>query len=109
MSQSAPIDLSKISILCVDDDQVIRSVIRFALQRHGCQDVVQAHGAEEALDLCAGRNFDLIICDFQMAPMTGLDFLRELAKAGLCEGSPVIMLSAERSPETIQAAQSLGV
>jgi two-component system chemotaxis response regulator CheY len=109
MSQSALIDLSHISVLCIDDDPVIRSVIRFALQRHGCADVVQSHGGGEALDLCAGRNFNLLICDFQMSPMNGLDFLRGLAEAGLGEGWPVIMLSAETNPATIQEAQNLGV
>jgi two-component system chemotaxis response regulator CheY len=109
MSQSALIDLSDISVLCVDDDPVIRSVIRFALQRHGCQDVVLAHGGTEALDLCSGRTFHLLICDFQMSPMTGLDFLRELAATGLGRGWPVIMLSAETDPATIQGAHELGV
>src|SRR5258708_3309274 len=109
MSQSALIELSSITVLCIDDDPVIRSVVRFALQRHGCQDVVLAHGAAEALDLCAGRKFDLLICDFQMHPMNGLDFLRELANAELGEGWPVIMLSAETDPGTIQEAQELGV
>jgi two-component system chemotaxis response regulator CheY len=109
MSQSSLIDLSHISVMCVDDDPVIRSVIRFALERHGCPDVVQAHGGGEALDLCAGRNFDLVICDFQMSPVNGLDFLRELAKSGIGEGWPVIMLSAETNPATIQEAQDLGV
>jgi two-component system chemotaxis response regulator CheY len=109
MSQSALIDLSDISVLCLDDDAVIRSMIRFALRRHGCADVVQAHSGSEALDLCAGRNFDLLICDFRMSPMTGLDFLRELAKTGLGEGWPVIMLSAETSPETIQEALGFGI
>ena len=109
MSQSALIDLSNVSVLCIDDDPVIRSVIRFALQSHGCQDVVLAHGGTEALDLCAGRTFHLLICDFQMSPMTGLDFLRELAITGLGEGWPVIMLSSETDPATIQDAHALGV
>src|SRR5258708_5407698 len=109
MSQSALIDLSSVSVMCIDDDPVIRSVIRFALQRHGCMDGVQAHGGAESLDLCAGRRFDLVICDFQMTPMTGLDFLRELAKSGLGEGWPIIMLSAETNPATIQEAHELGV
>jgi len=109
MSQTALIDLSSLSVLCVDDDPVIRSVIRFALERHGCRDVVQANGGESALDLCSGRNFDLLICDFQMAPMNGLEFLKGLASTGLGEGWPVIMLSAETNPETIQEAQDLGV
>jgi two-component system chemotaxis response regulator CheY len=109
MSHSALIDLSDISVMCIDDDPVIRSVVRFALQRLGCRDVVLAHGGTEALDLCAGRRFDLLICDFQMAPMTGLAFLRELAATGLGEGWPVIMLSAESGPATIQEAHDLGV
>lgn len=109
MSQSALIDLSNISVMCIDDDPVIRSVIRQALQRHGCHDVVLAHGGTEALDLCAGRMFDLLICDFQMRPMTGLEFLRELAQTGLGEGWPVIMLSADTDPATIEEAHALGV
>jgi CheY-like chemotaxis protein len=109
MSQTALIDLSNVSVMCIDDDAVIRSVVRFALQRHGCRDVVQAHGGEEALDLCAGRTFDLLICDYQMAPMNGLDFLRELAKTVPGEDWPVIMLSAETNPATIEEAKALGV
>ena len=55
------------------------------------------------------RNFDLLICDFQMSPMNGLDLLKELAKSGLAEGWPVIMLSAETNPATIKEAHDLGV
>ncbi len=109
MSQSALIDLSSVRVLCVDDDPVMRSVLRTALQRRGCREVVQAHGGMDALDLCAGRSFDLIICDVQMGGMNGLDFLRALANSGLGVGWPVIMLSAETNPATIQEAQDLGV
>ena len=98
MSQTGMIDLSSIRVLCIDEDTVIRSVIRSALQRHHCKDVVQAHGGMEALDLCAGRSFDLAICDFQMSPMTGLEFLRELANTGLAEGWPVILLAPKPTP-----------
>lgn len=109
MALSALIDLSNTGVLCIDDDQVIRSVVRQALKQHRCDDVVVAHGGPEALDLCSGRRFDLLICDYQMHPMNGLDFLRELARLGLGEGWPVIMLSAETDPATIQEAEDLGV
>jgi two-component system chemotaxis response regulator CheY len=109
MSQSTLTDLSSVRVLCVDDDPVIRSVIRSALQRRGCRDVVQANGGMDALDLCAGRTFDLVICDVQMHPMNGLDFLRALANSELGAGWPVIMLSAETNPATIQEAQELGI
>ena len=109
MSQSALIDLSSVRVLCIDDDAVMRSVVRSALQRRGCRDVVQAHGGMDALDLCASRTFDLIICDVRMHPMSGLDFLRALANSGLGRGWPVIMLSGDTDPATIQEAQDLGI
>jgi len=109
MSQFAATDLSSVSVICVDDDPTIRSIIRFALQRHGCRDVVQAHSGPDALDLCSGREFDLMICDYQMSPMTGLDLLRELRQLGIGQSCPVLMLSAETNPETIEAARVLGV
>ncbi len=109
MSQSTLIDLSSVRVLCVDDDPVMRSMIRSALQRRGCRDVAQAHGGMDALDLCAGKTFDLVICDYQMTPMNGLDFLRALSNSGLGKGWPVIMLSAETNPDTIQAARDAGI
>ena len=51
--------------------------------------MVQARGGAEALDLCAGRSFDLLICDYQMAPMNGVQFLRELAGSGLGEATGI--------------------
>jgi len=59
MSQSALVDLSNVSVMCIDDDPVIRSVIRFGMQRHGCGDFTQAHGGAEALALCTAK---ILIC-----------------------------------------------
>lgn len=109
MGQSALIDLSSLRVLCVDDDPVMRAVIRSALQRRGCRDIAQAHGGMDALDLCVGRRFDLLICDVRMHPMNGLDFLRALHNSGMGGGWPVIILSAETDPAVIQDAQDLGV
>ena len=109
MSSSSLIDLSKVRVLCVDDDPLMRAVVRAALQKRGCRHIEQAQGGHEALDLCASHTFDLLICDYQMAPMDGLMFLRALCDAGYGAGWPVIMLSAEGNPATIAAAQNLGI
>jgi two-component system, chemotaxis family, chemotaxis protein CheY len=109
MSQSAHNDFSSLRVLCVLDDAVIRSAIKSALQRKGCRDVVQGNGGMDALDLRMGRTFDLIVCDLQMQPMTGLDFLRALSTSGLAANWPVIMLGAETDPAIIKEAQTLGV
>lgn len=109
MNPPAMIDLSPVRVLCIDDDPVIRSVIRSSLQSRGCRDVVQANGGVAALDLCAGRTFDLVICDFHMHPMNGLAFLRALAESGLGEGWPVIMLSADTNPDIMQEARDIPI
>lgn len=109
MPSASQIDLSAIRALCVDDDPVMRAIVREALHRQGCRAIEQAENGEEALRLCSQRNFDLLICDFQMAPMNGLDFLRALGAAGYGSGMPVVMLSAEADPNAITAAQDLGI
>lgn len=109
MSSSSLIDLSNIRVLCVDDDPLMRAVVRAALQKRGCGHIEQAQGGHEALALCANHAFDLLICDYQMAPMDGLMFLRTLCDAGYGAGWPVIMLSAEGDPAKIAAAQNLGI
>jgi len=109
MPSSPLIELSSASILCIDDDPVMRAVVRAALQNRGCRDIVQAKGGQEALDICAGRGFDLVICDFHMAPMNGLEFLLTLGQSGHASGWPAIMLSAETNPTTIAEARELGI
>jgi CheY-like chemotaxis protein len=109
MSSSSLIDLSGVRVLCVDDDPLIRSVVRAALHARGCRSIEQAQDGPAALALCASREFDLIICDYQMAPMDGLAFLRALCEAGHGAGWPVVMLSAEADPATITAARDLGI
>jgi two-component system chemotaxis response regulator CheY len=109
MSSSSLIDLSGVRVLCVDDDPLMRAVVRAALQKRGCTTIEQAQGGHEALALCANNTFDLVICDFQMAPMDGLGFLSALCDAGHGAGWPVIMLSAEADPAKIAAAQELGI
>jgi two-component system chemotaxis response regulator CheY len=109
MVSSALVDLSQISVLCVDDDPVMRTVVRAAMQQRGCRDIVQATDGQEALDFCAGRRFDLIICDLHMAPMDGQTLLRELGERGLAAGRAVIMLSADHDPAVVAAMQGLGV
>lgn len=109
MSSSSLIDLSHVRVLCVDDDPLMRAVVRAALQKRGCSHIEQAQGGHDALSLCADHAFDLLICDYQMAPMDGLMFLRALCDAGYGAGWPVIMLSAEGDPAKIAAAQNLGI
>jgi two-component system chemotaxis response regulator CheY len=109
MSQSTHKNFASLRVLCIGGDPLMRSIVRSALQQRGCREVVYAAGGLDALDLCAGRTFDLIVCDFQIGPMSGLEFLRAFAASGLGEGWPIVMVGSESDPAIVRETQELGV
>ena len=76
------IDLPKVAagqcrhVLVVDDSRAQRHILAMHLRRWGYQ-VTEAPSAIDALDLCAGQRFDIVISDWMMPGMTGLEFCRE--------------------------------
>ncbi|HKO16669.1 MAG TPA: sigma-54 dependent transcriptional regulator [Gemmatimonadaceae bacterium] len=85
-------------ILCVDDDASLRALLARLLARSGFE-VLGAAGAAEALRLLGQEDVDLIISDWQMPGVDGLQFLRLLQEEG--RQVPVVMLTAF---DTIQHA-----
>ncbi|HOF18590.1 MAG TPA: response regulator [Phycisphaerae bacterium] len=80
-------------ILVADDEAHILHVVSMKLRNAGYE-VVTAVDGEEALELCGSERPDLIITDYQMPIMTGLEALKQIRQ---CEGMrdiPAIMLTA---------------
>lgn len=69
--------MSRFSILVVDDDPVIRSVVTQFLEAGGFG-AVAAAGGDEALALFEECSFDLVITDFRMGEVSGADLARRL-------------------------------
>jgi DNA-binding NtrC family response regulator len=63
------------SILLVDDDDAVRASLRRVLKREKYE-VIEASSGEEGLAVVKSRPVDIVISDYQMPTMTGLDFLR---------------------------------
>jgi two-component system chemotaxis response regulator CheY len=103
-------DLSGICILVLDDDPNMRSLVAGALLSCGCRDVLRSGVARDALRLFASHKIDLVVCDWTMEPMSGLEFLRELRRPERRLGTvPVIMLTANTEPLDIALAQKLNI
>jgi two-component system chemotaxis response regulator CheY len=102
-------DLSGLCILVLDDDPNMRSLVGGALASCGCRDVLRSGVARDALRLFASRKIDLVICDWTMEPMSGLDFLRELRRPERGLVVPVIMLTANSEPLDIALARKLNI
>jgi CheY-like chemotaxis protein len=64
-------------ILVIDDERDLREICRHALERAGYE-VLEAHGGAEGLHLCQERRIDLVLMDFMLPDIGGLEFLRAL-------------------------------
>ena len=86
------------SVLIVEDEQEIREMLGFALSRNGFK-VGEAASAEEALEQLEGPLPSLLIIDWMLPRMSGIDLARRLRNDEHTAGLPMIMLTA-RGEET---------
>jgi len=96
-------------ILVVDDYRTMIRIIRNLLKQIGFEDVDEATDGTEALTKLRGRHYGLIISDWNMEPMTGYDFLREVRADPELAKTPFIMVTAESKTENVIAAKKAGV
>ena len=80
-----------VSLLVVEDDEVLRTLLEIALKRQSFDVTSAADGVEALLRLGSG-NFDLILSDINMPHLNGLALMKLLSDKGL--NTPVIFLSA---------------
>ena len=85
-------------ILIVEDEPAIRDMVAFALRKAG-MDPAHAADARAAQGMIAERVPDLILLDWMLPGMSGLDLARRLRKEDLTRDVPIIMLTA-RGEET---------
>ena len=82
------------TILVVDDSFLIREVIRTILEAHGFA-VIEANNGRDALTKLSSNPLALVITDYNMPEMNGLELIRVLKHHPLQRAVPIIMLTAE--------------
>lgn len=85
-------------ILIVDDEQAIREMVSFTLNRSGF-DVLEAADAQEAQTVVADDRPDLVLLDWMMPGVSGLDLARRFKREDLTREMPIIMLTARSEEE----------
>jgi len=96
-------------VLIVDDLGAMRKVLRKLLESIGFADVTEARDASEALLKLRQQRFDLVISDWNMPTMTGLDLLTQIRNDPKNRELPFIMLTAVADRESVENAMSGGV
>ncbi len=98
-----------IKILIVDDYKTMLRIIRNVLRQIGLLNVDEANDGAEAFAMLKQGDYGLVISDWNMQPITGLDLLQQVrADDKLCK-LPFIMVTAESKVENIIAAKQAGV
>ncbi len=90
MPKHNPVQAKNAAILCVDDEELPRTLRKLILQKQGYE-VIPAATAKEALELLATRSFDLVLTDQMMPGMTGTDLTKRIKAA--TPKMPVIIIS----------------
>jgi two-component system sensor histidine kinase RpfC len=98
-----------LELLIADDHAANRMVLQRLLQKAGHR-VTSVDDGEQVLDALSANNFDAAIVDLHMPGVSGLDLLRELRvmEAGGGRRTPVIVLTADVTPEAIQQCAQAG-
>jgi two-component system chemotaxis response regulator CheY len=99
----------EMAILIVDDYKTMLRIIRNLLKQLGFENVDEAVDGSSALKSLRDKDYGLVISDWNMEPMTGLQLLREVRADGKLKHIPFIMVTAESKTENVIAAKEAGV
>lgn len=102
--------LAKVSVLVIDDNAHMIHIIRSILQGFGVNRIYESRNAVEAIDLTRREKIDLIIVDYQMPELDGVEFT-EIVRRGDSRDPfvPIILLTAHSERSKIFAARDSGV
>lgn len=103
-----PVDMN-MNILIVDDYKTMLRIIENLLKQLGFKNVHQAMDGAAALKTLGEMQIDLVISDWNMQPMTGLQLLKEVRASDKLKATPFIMVTAESKTENVMAAKEAGV
>ena len=99
--------IGDIKILVVDDFSTMRKIIKSMLRRVGIKSIDDAEDGKIALSYLKSKPYNLIILDWNMPNMSGLDLLRSIKIDETLKNIPVLMVTSEaKESQVIIAVQS---
>ncbi|GAB6144579.1 response regulator [Desulfocicer niacini] len=96
-------------VLIVDDFATMRRILKNILTQIGFTNLYEAGDGKNALKVLKNQKIDLIMCDWNMPVMTGLDLLNAVRADEELKAIPFVMVTAEAQKENIIQAVQAGV
>jgi two-component system chemotaxis response regulator CheY len=92
--------------LVVDDSMVMRKVLAGVLNRADISEIDQCEDGEKAVTACENVDYDLILMDYHMPNLTGIEAIHSIRSLG--KTMPIIMVSTDSAKERIIEAMKAG-
>jgi two-component system, chemotaxis family, chemotaxis protein CheY len=96
-------------VLVVDDFATMRKIVRNILKQIGFEDITEAEDGNAALRVLKSDKIGLVVTDWNMPNMSGLDLLQEIRRDAQTQNIPVLMVTAEGLKENVMEAVKAGV
>ncbi|MEC7514390.1 MAG: response regulator [Pseudomonadota bacterium] len=100
---------TNINVLIVDDYNTMLLIIRTFLRQIGFKNISEANNGEEALEKLRTGYYGLVISDWNMSPMSGLELVEAVRADAALAHLPFILVTAEGKAEKVVAAKAAGV
>lgn len=97
------------NVLIVDDYKTMLRIVGSLLKQLGFNNVDEATDGSMALNMFKSKTYGLIISDWNMEPMSGLDLLKQVRVSPVNGKVPFIMVTAESKTENVIIAKQAGV
>jgi len=98
--------LQHMKTLLIDDDEFVRDSLRLLFESKNCC-LMAFESAEQGIKALKNENYDIIIADYKLPGMDGLEFCRRVQKTH--PGSMKILLTAYGSPSIAAEAELIGI
>jgi len=100
---------TSIKVLIVDDFATMRRILKNILKQIGFKNLVEADDGTSAWEILQGQTIDLIISDWNMPKMTGLELLKKVRASDQYKRTPFLMVTAEAQKQNVIEAVQAGV
>ncbi|MCW8835401.1 MAG: response regulator [Rhodospirillales bacterium] len=107
----AMLNLERVNFLVVDDNKHMRTLVGSILHALGVKSIIEAEDGADAIRVLRSFPADIVICDWNMEPLDGLDFVR-LVRTGKDSPNPyvpIIMLTGHTEMHRVLEARDAGI
>jgi two-component system, chemotaxis family, chemotaxis protein CheY len=100
---------TSIKVLIIDDFATMRRILKNILKQLGFRNLVEADDGTTAMEILESQTIDLIISDWNMPKMTGLELLKKVRADSRYAKTPFLMVTAEAQKQNVIEAVQAGV